>query len=147
MHIFRAGSEYTMNGDGLALQSSHRIRNMLILDGMSFVAICFSVAGLSVLGYQCLLWMKYGLWSRLAFRLVLELIGAREPHFGWQSAEKTSTWICDLPLSGVMFAAGLVAVASGLAITAGGSPRGAMQSGPEGSALDKPEGIYSSKPN
>jgi hypothetical protein len=134
MHIFQTGNDRTMDGDGFALRSSHRIRKMLIRDGMSFVGICFSVAGLSVLGYQCLLWIKYGLWSPLSFRLVLELIGAREPLFAWQSAEKISAWICDLPLSGVLFAAGLVAVTSGVAITAGGRTPGAAESDPAGKA-------------
>jgi hypothetical protein len=119
MHTFQTGSDHTINGDGFALQS-RRLRKILIRDSMSFVGICLSVAGLSVLGYQFLLWMKYGLWSPLAFRLVLELIGAREPLFAWQGAAKISAWICDLPLSGVLFAAGLVAVAFGVAITAGG---------------------------
>ena len=127
MHIFQIGSDCTMNGNGFVLRSIHRIRKMLIRDGMSFVGICFSVAGLSVLGYQCLLWIKHGLWSPLAFRLVLELIGAREPLFALQSAQMMSAWICDLPLSGALFAAGLVAVTSGVAITAGRSPRGALQ--------------------
>jgi hypothetical protein len=122
----QTGSDHTMNRDGFALRSSHRIRKILIRDGMSFIGICFSVAGLSVLGYQSLLWIKYGSWSPLAFRLALELIGAREPLFAWQSAEKMSAWICDLPLSGVLLAAGLVAVISGVAVTAGGRPPGAV---------------------
>jgi hypothetical protein len=115
----------------------------LIQDGISFLGICFSVAGLSVLGYQCLLWMKYGLWSPLAFRLVLELIGAREPLFAWQSAAKIGAWICDLPLSGVLLAAGLVAVAFGLAITVDGRPARAAPSGRETSSLANPDDIRS----
>jgi hypothetical protein len=117
MHI-QTGSDHMMDRDGFAPGSSHQLRKILIRDGMSFVGICFSVAGLSVLGYQSLLWIKYGLWAPLAFRLALELIGAREPLFPWQGAEKISAWICDLPLSGVLFAAGL-AVICGVAATAG----------------------------
>ena len=94
------------------------MRKIAIRDGMLFVGICFSVAGLSALGYQCLLWIKYGWWSPLAFRLVLELIGAREPLFAWQSIQNIAAWICDLPLSGVLFITGFVAAASGVAITA-----------------------------
>jgi len=59
---------------------------------------------------------------------VLELIGVREPVFAWQSAEKMSAWICDLPLCGVLFAAGLVAVIFGVVITAGGCAPGAAES-------------------
>jgi hypothetical protein len=138
MHIFQTGNDHTMDGDGFALRSKHRIRKIMIGDGMSFVGICFSAAGLSVLGYQCLLWIKYGLWSPRAFRLVLELIGVREPLFAWQSAEKISAWICDLPLSGVLFAAGLAAVTSGVAITAGCAP-GAAESNPAASMPDATE--------
>src|SRR5215475_15514886 len=116
-HI-RDRNDHMLNGASIALGSNHRLRNILVRDGISFVGVCLSVAGLSVLGYQCLLWTKHGLWSPLAFRLVLELIGAREPLFAWQSAEKISAWICDLPLSGVLFAAGFGAVTSGMAITA-----------------------------
>jgi hypothetical protein len=123
MHI-QTGSDHMMNRDGFALRSNHRIRKILIQDGMSFLGICLSVAGLSVVGYQSLLWIKFGSWSPLAFRLVLELIGAREPLFAWQSAAKVSAWICDLPLSGVLFAAGLAVICS-VAVTTGGRPSGA----------------------
>ena len=124
-----------MNGNGFVLRSDHRIRKMLIRDGVSFVGICFSVAGLSVLGYQCLLWIKHGLWSPLAFRLVLELTGAREPLFAWQSAEKMSAWICDLPLSGVLFAVGLVVATFGVVITADGRAPEPAQSNREAPVL------------
>jgi len=126
-HI-RDRNDHMLNGASIAPGSNHRLRNTLVRDGISFVGVCLSVAGLSVLGYQCLLWVKYGLWPPLAFRLVLELIGAREPVFAWQSAAKMSAWICDLPLCGVLFAAGLVAVIFGVAITAGGCAAGTTES-------------------
>ena len=127
MDHIRDRNDHMLNGASIALGSNHRLRNILVRDGISFVGVCLSVAGLSVLGYQCLLWIKYGLWPPLAFRLVLELIGAREPVFAWQIAEKMSAWICDLPLCGVLFAAGLVAVIFGVAITAGGCAAGTAE--------------------
>lgn len=127
MDHIRDRNDHMLKGASIALGSNHRLRNILVRDGISFVGVCLSVAGLSVLGYQCLLWIKYGLWPPLAFRLVLELIGAREPLFAWQSAEKMSAWICDLPLCGVLFAAGLVAVIFGVAITAGGCAAGTAE--------------------
>jgi len=127
MDHIRDRNDHMLKGASIALGSNHRLRNILVRDGMSFVGVCLLVAGLSVLGYQCLLWIKYGLWPPLAFRLVLELIGAREPVFAWQIAEKMSAWICDLPLCGVLFAAGLVAVIFGVAITAGGCAAGTAE--------------------
>src|SRR5258706_16362479 len=106
------------------------MRKIVSGDGMSFIGVCLSVAGLAALGYKFLLWLNYGLWPPLAFRLVLKLIGAREPLFGWQRVEKISAWIFDLPLSGVLFGAALVAVIFGVAVTAGACPPGAAEGNP-----------------
>jgi|SRR5215467_14760137 hypothetical protein len=128
MGHFRDRSDHMLTGANIVFGSYDRMRNIVVRDGMSFIGICFSVAGLGVLGYQSLLWIKYGLWSPLAFRLAFELVGVREPLFAGQGAEKISAWICDLPLCGVLLAAGIVAITFGLAITAGGCAAGAAKS-------------------
>ena len=127
------------DGGSIAFGSSHRMRKIVIGDGMSFIGVCLSVAGLAALGYQFLLWLNYGLWPPLAFWLVLKLIGAREPLFGWQRVEKISAWIFDLPLSGVLFGAALVAVIFGVAVTAGACPPGAAEGNPAASVPDAAE--------
>lgn len=113
-----------MKGGSIVFGSSHLTRRIVIRDGMSFIGICLSVAGLGALGYQCLVWLNYGLWHPLAFRLVLELVGVREPVFGWQWVEQINAWIFDLPLSGALLGASLVVVIFGLAITARGNDLG-----------------------
>ena|SRR5215467_395586 len=132
MGHFRDRNDHMLIGANMVFGSSDRMRNILVRDGMSFIGICFSVAGLGVVGYQYLLWIKYGLWSPLAFRLVLEFVGVREPLFAGQAAEKISAWICDLPLCGVLLAAGLVVVTFGVAITAGGCAPWSSEKRPRG---------------
>ena len=124
-------------GGTIVLGSSYRMRKILIGDGMSFIGICLSITGLGALGYQCLVWINFGVWPPLAFRLVLELIGARERAFGWQPVEKIAARILDLPLSGVLFAVGFVAVIFGMAITEGCSrPSGVAEGDRAGSMPD-----------
>ena len=122
------GNDHRLTDRGFAFGSSHRILKIVIRDGISFVGICLSVAALGALGYQCLVWVSYGVWRPLAFRLMLELVGAQEPLFGSQSVEKISGWIFDLPLTGVLLGVGVVTVMFGVAITAGGGrPFGAAE--------------------
>ena len=132
MGHFRDRNDHMLIGANMAFGSYDRMRNILVRDGMSFIGICFSVAGLGVVGYQYLLWIKHGLWSPLAFRLVFELVGAREPLFAGQAAENIGAWICDLPLCGVLLAAGLVVVTFGVAITAGGCAPWSSEKRPRG---------------
>jgi hypothetical protein len=131
------GNDHRLTDRGFAFGSSRRIRKIVIRDGMSFIGICLSIAALGALGYQCLVWVSFGVWRPLAFRLVLELIGAREPLFGSQSVEKISAWIFDLPLTGVLFGAGVVAVMFGVAVTTGsGRPPRAAEVDPAASLPD-----------
>lgn len=127
MHIFLTSNGYGTPRDSLLSPANFRMRKILLQDGLSFVGICFFVSGLSALGYQYLLWVKCGIWFPLCFRHLLGLICTRETLFAWQGSEKISAWIYDLPLSGVLFTMGIVALALGVATTAGGSAAGAAQ--------------------
>ena len=113
--------------------SSCQMRKIIIRDGMSFIGLCLAVTGLCVLGYQFLLWLKYGSWPSLAFRLVLKLMGAREPAFPSPGIEKIGVWMLDLPLSGFLIVSGLAVMTFGVAITPGAcapetADRGPMES-------------------
>jgi hypothetical protein len=96
-----------------------QMRKIIVRDGMSFIGLCFSVAGLCTLGYQFLCWLKSGSWPPLAFRLVLGLMGAREPTSPSQGIEQIGVWMFALPLSSVLIVSGFAVMTVGVAITAG----------------------------
>lgn len=108
-----------MKGAGVAFGSGPRMGKIIFRDGMSFIGLCLSITGYCALGYQFLLWLKYGSWSPLAFRLVLELIGVREPASSSRGIERIAVWMLDLPLSGFLIISGLAIIVFGVGITAG----------------------------
>lgn len=115
-----------------------RMRKIIVGDGISFIGLCLSIPGLCALGYQFLCWLKYGSWPPLALRLVLELLGAREPISPSRGLEKIGVWMLDLPLSGFFIMSGLVVMTFGVAITAGACASGAADRGPTESAQRTP---------
>jgi hypothetical protein len=108
-----------MKGASVVLSSRPQMGNIIFRDGMSFIGLCLSITGFCALGYQFLLWLKYGSWSPLAFRLVLELIGVREPASSSRGIEKIGAWMLDLPLSGIFIISGLAITVFGVGMTAG----------------------------
>lgn len=123
-------SFHLLNGANAVFGPSGQMRQIMIRDGISFIGLCLAITGLCALGYQFLLWLKYGSWPALAFRLVLELMGVRELAFPSTSIEKIGIWILDLPLSGFLIVSGLFVMTFGVAIT-----RGACAPGTAGRGL------------
>ena len=115
----------------VVFDSRREMGRIIFRDGMSFIGLCLSITGCCTLGYQFLLWLKYGSWPPLAFRLVLELIGAREPASYSRGIEEIGVWMLDLPLSGFLIMSGLAVMTFGVAMTAGACAPGAADRDPQ----------------
>src|SRR5262245_13517947 len=85
-----------------------------------FLGACLAIAGIGVLGWQCLLWLHDGTWTPLELRYVLELIEVQEPSFQWQGVQKISNWIFGQGLSGVLIVLGAGAYVCAIFILAEG---------------------------
>jgi hypothetical protein len=109
-----------LTGGDIVFGGSQRMRKIFIRDFMSFIGLCLSIAGLCVLGYQCLLWMKHGPRPPLTLQIVLEVMGLRELAAEGSGIGIISAWMSNLPLSGFLITAGLAVITCGLALTAGG---------------------------
>ena len=119
MTLARNRNSHLMKGASVVFGSRPQMGKIIVRDGISFIGLCLSITGVCALGYQFLLWLKYGSWSPLAFRLVLELIGVRESASSLRGIEEIGVWMLDLPLSGFLIMSGLAVMTFGVGITAG----------------------------
>jgi hypothetical protein len=78
---------------------------------VGFLAIASSVL---ILFGQAGFWLRYGVWPEVPLAYVWPRLGWRLPVAEWAGVTKMIGWLCDCPLSCVLFGLGLILGALGL---------------------------------
>jgi hypothetical protein len=82
---------------------------------LNFAGYCVALCGGMVVLFQCLLWLRDGVWTKLELRTGLQAVGISEPTLDRVADQKILSWALDLPISGSLVVLGLLLVAMAVA--------------------------------
>jgi len=107
-----------MTGSGIAGRSEPQMRTGVEgkLFGLLVGGLSLMLFGVAVLGYQCLLWLRDGVWTQFEVREVSRWLVGADPELGWRGVQQLVVWTLNSPLGFAAIAAGGLMIWAGVAI-------------------------------